>query len=101
MGLEVANGHLKIKLNDNNQFEKSWIGNAMNFEKHTGQEDRVYFDVSDSEEYECPEEFRSYSLGWYLNNPEFSLPLQPLFFDNMKNCDWMQFEEYCFYLLVC
>lgn len=99
---------LFIKLNEADEFEKSWIGYSENFKEDRFKDNlAVRFEVSGLQELECPREFRTLKSGWYFkeghvtepaSNDEGSL-LDPPFFALMEGCSWQQFEEYCFMLL--
>ena len=102
---------LFIKRNDDNTFERSWIGKSKNFRMDAnGGKTGIRFEVSDLKETVCPDEFKSYTNGWHLNKSKVSfLPptntpvtnenLQPSFFKEMENCSWDKFELHCFHLL--
>lgn len=102
---------LFIKLNDANEYEKSWIGFSENFKKDNYKgKPSIRFEVAGLKEVECPDQFKKYTNGWHLNKSdlmvideskeiETNLNLQPIFFNEMISCNWQSFEEHCFHLL--
>lgn len=98
---------LFIKRSKNNEFEKSWLGVSKNFHPDSNKNNPVIrFEVSDLQEIDCPEEYKTFSNGWHLNkhpatsnSPEKQPITHPPFFIAMVSGDWEQFEEYTFLLL--
>lgn len=91
---------LFITLNEKKQCTKCWIGYSRDFKTHKYNENpAIRFEIEGLEEVDCPPEFKSYPIGWHLNEANSHALNQPLFFSYMKTCAWQKFEEYSFQLL--
>lgn len=93
---------LFIKLDDNDKFERSWLGFAGNFRSvDKGNSKTISFEVFDLIEMDCAEELKNLKSGWYEypDNETVNLELEPPFFQKMEDCSWIDFEAYCFLLL--
>lgn len=98
---------LFIKLNYNNRFEKAWIGYSENFRQDFYKGDpAIRFEVTGLQEIDCPEVYKRYNIGWYLNNTANPVTISsvnenllPSFFKGMSTCNASDFELYCYYLL--
>jgi len=53
------------KIPDNDEVEKSWRGKVWGIEKMPG---KVFFRVEIEVEIACPEKYRAYSNGWYIED---------------------------------
>ena len=51
------------KLPESSNVEKAWIGKVNDIEKMPG---KIFFRVQIDKEIECPEEYREYGNGWYI-----------------------------------
>lgn len=92
------------------KLEKAWIGKVKNINKGTRRDGKecIYFSVIIEDEIQCPPKFSDYSEGWYVDEEEPEPKIleeslfDPRFFSNLKSTDdWLEFEEYTYYLIKC